>query len=247
MNLKKFIIEYRNRLMTLSLLLLSITLWVLNISKVTTFTDLELWGFITGLWSIWLAVFNLPSNWAIGLINEAIFFIMFWNLGLFANAWLQVFFAIVSIYGWVYWLYGGKKRTEAPITYAGFVTTLGWALSTTFLTAFICFGMQAITGSYVLTDCLTTALSIIATYLLAKRKIENWIFWIIADVIYIMLFINQGIGLWAILYTVFILMCIKGIFDWRHIFSSAVNQAGIKLQDVEKHKIKEKRKVNEEI
>lgn len=236
MDLGNVVGRYRNHLLTIGLLILSVVLWGLNAYKITTFTDLELWGFITGLWSIWLAVLNRPSNWAIGLVNEGIFFIMFWKLGLFANAWLQVFFGVVSVYGWVYWLYGGSKKTEAPITYAGFVTALGWALVTTFLTAFICFTMQAITGTYVLTDCLTTAISIIATYLLAKRKIENWIFWIMADFIYIWLFISQGLFLWSALYVIFVLMCAKGIIDWRRIFHTEKNK--IEIQYLEAEKVK---------
>ena len=69
-------------------------------------------GFVTGLWSIWWAVLNLPRNWAIGLVNRSDLFVMFWQLGLSANAFLQLVFGAVSIWGWYEWLRGGDKKNR---------------------------------------------------------------------------------------------------------------------------------------
>lgn len=217
----------RNTLLSIGVLILSIVLFGLNIYKITNFTDIELWGFITGLWSIWLAVLNRPSNWAVGLINEGIFFVMFWNLGLYANALLQLFFAVVSIWGWLIWLWGGSERTEAPVRYIGVMATSIWVLIIPIATYILALSIQAFTGTYSVGDNLTTAISLVATYLLAKRYVENWLFWTVADFIYIKLFIDQGLILWAILYFIFVIMCAKGIVDWRRIFKTLRNQQEI--------------------
>ena len=234
MDLGNVVGKYRNHLLTIGLLILSVVLWGLNLYKVTTFTDLELWGFITGLWSIWLAVLNRPSNWAIGLVNEGIFFVMFWQIGLYANALLQIFFAAVSVWGWLYWLWGGSKKTEAPVRYAGFLESLRSVFMVPAIALILIIIIDHFTGTYSIPDNITTAISIMATYLLARRYVENWIFWIVADFIYIALFISQGLFLWAALYVIFVLMCAKGIIDWRRIFKTPKNQEEIAmLKDAE--------------
>lgn len=202
---------------SIALMIVSVILYGSFRSGLTTFSELEMWGTITGLWSVWWAVLNHPYNWAIGLLNETLFFIMFWQYGLYANAWLQVFFAVISLYGWVYWLIGGKKRTEAPITYAGVLGSSSLFPVVALLTIVLVKVLELTTGNYVPLDALTTAISIVATYLLAKRKVENWLFWFVADLIYIPYLASQGLYLTSALYVVFALLCVKGLYDWRTI------------------------------
>lgn len=199
------------------LLIVSIVLYGSFRAGLTPFSELELWGTITGIWSVWWAALNHPYNWVIGLVNEAIFFLMFWQYGLYANAWLQVFFAVISLYGWVYWLMGGKKRTEAPITYTGLQNVLVLSLMTGLLTIILVKVLELTTGNYAPLDALTTAISIMATFLLAKRKVENWLFWFVADMIYIPYLASQGLYLTSALYVLFALICVKGLYDWRTI------------------------------
>lgn len=229
MDFEDYVGRNKNKFFTGLLVLISIGLLFLNYGKITTFGELEVWGFVTGLWSIWLAVFNRPSNWLIGFVNEAIFFVMFWQIGLYANAWLQVFFAVISAYGLIGWLWGGKARTELPVRYAGWFHFGKWIIVIPLLTIIIGLILEKFTGSAgLVADNLTTAISIVATYLLAARRIENWTLWFTADLIYLYLLSSQGLYLTMALYGIFTLMCIKGFIDWRRIERSPKNQEQIK-------------------
>lgn len=208
----------RSKGTSIVLFVISVLLYIAFKAGLTTFSELEVWGTLTGLWSVWWAVLNLPANWAIGLVNEALFFALFWQYGLYANAWLQVFFAAVSIYGWVYWLIGGKQKTPAPITR---ISNASWHQSAlTAILATLVLGQIMYTATGVLSwpDTITTVLSIIATYFLAKRKIGNWLIWFAADMIYIPYLASQGLYLTSALYVLFAALCIKGLYDWKQIY-----------------------------
>lgn len=205
----------RSKGTSIVLFIVSVLLYIAFKAGLTTFSELEVWGTLTGLWSVWWAVLNLPANWAIGLVNEALFFVLFWQYGLYANAWLQVFFAAVSIYGWAFWIYGGGHAKPAPITYAGFVKAWGCSISVVALTFIMCVIYKETTGTFSVLDTLTTAISIVATFMLAKRQVENWLFWFVADMIYIPYLASQGLYLTSALYVLFAALCIKGLYDWK--------------------------------
>lgn len=227
MDLGELVGRNRNRLTSFIFALISIGLIGAHSLHLTNYSDLEMWGFVTGLWSIWWAVLNLPRNWAIGLVNEAIFFVMFWQLGLFANAFLQLVFGAVSIWGWYEWLRGGDKKTELPITYMSKVEWLLIIIGLPLLTLILIVIIQLATGTYVFSDVVTTAISLLATYLLGWRKVENWYLWFTTDIIYLFLLSSQGLYLTMALYAIFAVLCIKGFIDWRRIYKTPKNQAEV--------------------
>jgi nicotinamide mononucleotide transporter len=77
-------------------------------------------------------------------------------------------------------------------------------------------------GSAPLLDALTTVISLTAQYMLCRKQLEHWLLWIVADLIYIPLYLARGLPLTAVLYTVFLLMCIVGWRDWQRAWRSSV-------------------------
>lgn len=163
----------------------------------------ELLGFVTGAASVWLTVLARISNFAVGIANSAFFLVLFLSARLFADSGLQIVYIVLGFAGWWQWLHGGQHR--AMLTMA----RSGWQL-------------LAACGAF------TTAISLAAQFLLNCKRIENWAFWIGADVIYIPLYVVKRLDLTAIVYVLFLAMCFAGAAAWRRALRSDGAPAGRK-------------------
>jgi nicotinamide mononucleotide transporter len=179
------------------------------------FSLTEVVGFVTGGICVWLTVREHIANWPIGLVNNLVFFVLFWRGRLFADATLQVFYLALGIYGWWSWRYGGAKRTELIISLATRSECLALfaiiPLATWGLSQFL----VAVQGAAPFWDALTTVISLAAQYLMCRKRLEHWLLWMTADVIYVPLYLSRHLTLTALLYFVFLLMCIVGWRQWR--------------------------------
>lgn len=174
----------------------------------------EAWGAVTGGICVWLIVREHTWNWPIGLANNVLFFVLFLRSRLFADMGLQVVFFGLGVYGWLNWLYGGEQRSSLSISR---VTRKEW-LSLLVAIPLATWGLReilvAVQGAAPFWDSLTTVLSLSAQYLLCRKRFENWFFWIAADTIYIPLYISRDLPLTAMLYGVFLVMCLIGVNQW---------------------------------
>ena len=195
--------------------LISIGLIVGNITRVIQFDWVEILGFITGMASVWLAVKNSPSNWPVGIVESAAYLIVFFTTKLYANSFLQFLFIVISLWGWYQWLRGGVNATPRPIAHLPKRTALILLIILPISTNMATVVITAVEGSAPFWDTLTTVLSLIATYVMGKRFIENWFIWITADVVYIALFASRALYLTSVLYMLFLLMCLRGHYEWR--------------------------------
>lgn len=175
---------------------------------------IEAWGFATGIICVWLVVREHLWNWPIGLANNVFFFALFFQSRLYADMGLQVVYLGLGIYGWLNWLYGGTGRTTLRISRT---TRLEWWV----LLAAIPVGTWALreilvyfNGAAPFWDSLTTVLSLAAQYLLSRKRLENWFFWIAADVIYVPLYFSRALPLTGVLYGLFLLLCLAGLREW---------------------------------
>jgi nicotinamide mononucleotide transporter len=174
----------------------------------------EAWGFVTGGICVWLVVREHLWNWPVGLANNVFFFVLFWRGRLFADMGLQVVYFGLGIYGWLNWLFGGQNRTILEISRTKrtewLVLVAGIPLCTFALRELLI----AVNGAAPFWDSLTTILSLAAQYLLCRKRFENWFFWIAADVIYIPLYLSRHLPLTALLYALFLAMCLVGVWQW---------------------------------
>jgi len=175
----------------------------------------ELLGFVTGAASVWLTVLARVSNFPVGIANSAFFLVLFLSARLFADSGLQVVYIVLGFTGWWQWLHGGQGRSRLtvarsgwPLLAAGFVFTV---LATWGLTVLL----RAAHDVAPFWDALTTAISLAAQFLLNCKKIENWIFWIAADLVYVPLYAVKRLDLTAIVYVLFLAMCFAGAGAWR--------------------------------
>jgi nicotinamide mononucleotide transporter len=152
------------------------------------------------------------------------FFIVFINSKLYADAWLQVFFIVIQFFGWWAWLKAGPQRTELKIRNSNLLITAGTLILVGVLILILKPILHDAHGSYPLWDAAGTSLSIGGQILLSFKVIENWFLWIVADIIYVPLFFAKGLYFTSILYTIFLGMCVAGIINWRKIKSSQVVQ-----------------------
>lgn len=174
----------------------------------------EAWGFVTGGICVWLVVREHMWNWPVGLANNVFFFALFFHGRLFADMGLQVVYFGLGVYGWLNWLFGGENHSVLKVSRT---TRIEWLVLLGAIP--LCtFGLReiliAVNGAAPFWDALTTVLSLAAQYLLCRKRFENWFFWIAADVIYIPLYLSRHLPLTAVLYAVFLAMCLIGVREW---------------------------------
>ena len=176
----------------------------------------EILGFVTGAASVWLAAKDNVWNWPIGIANSVFFLFLFFTAGLYANSALQIFYVVIGFYGWYEWLRGGEEKTELNISRTP-RSALPYLIAAGLIgTIVLTIVLDRLAGSTApLWDGLTTALSLVAQYMLARKWLENWWVWISADVIYIVLYAYTGLILTSVLYVVFLTMCVIGYRHWR--------------------------------
>lgn len=174
----------------------------------------ETLGFVTGAACVYLVVKENVWNFPIGIANNVFFLALFAGARLYGDAALQVVYVALGFQGWYLWLRGGENRTALRVERAPRRTLLGVA-------AFVAAGTLALTlvlryakGSAPVLDAFTTVLSLAAQYLLNRKAVENWCLWIVADVVYVYLYLARGLQLTAVLYFVFLLLCLAGLRSW---------------------------------
>ncbi|HXF09498.1 MAG TPA: nicotinamide riboside transporter PnuC, partial [Desulfuromonadaceae bacterium] len=112
------------------------------------------------------------------------------------------------------WVFGGKNHSVLTINRATRVEWLTLAVAVPVCTWAMRLLLMKVNDAAPLWDALTTVLSLAAQYLLCRKRFENWLFWITADVIYIPLYLSRKLPLTAILYAVFLVMCLIGVREW---------------------------------
>jgi nicotinamide mononucleotide transporter len=176
----------------------------------------ELLGFVTGIWCVWLTVKVRISNFPVGIANDLFFLVLFLAAGFYADAGLQVVFAILGFIGWWQWLHGGQNHSRLTVRTTSFgelgIILVAVAVFTTGLTVLLTHAHDVAP----FLDALTTSLSLAAQWLLNTKRIQNWYFWIAADLIYIPLYVYKHLWLTSIVYVAFLTMCFAGIQVWRH-------------------------------
>ncbi len=185
---------------------------------------LELVGTIFNLWSVWLVGRGKVSNWPIGLIGVVFFFVLFYQLRLYADTFEQVYYFFTGIYGWWHWSRPADQSAIKPrySSHNDNLLALGITVVGTLVLAWIIGNIDQWLpqyfpepASYVLIDSLTTVMSFTATILMAQRRIECWYYWITVDVIAIWLYAVKGTLLVALLYGIFLVLASNGWRLWR--------------------------------
>jgi nicotinamide mononucleotide transporter len=200
---------------------LNMVLFTLGSDHVTV---AELLGFVTGAASVWLTVLAKISNFPVGIANSAFFLVLFLTARLYADSGLQVVYIVLGFTGWWQWLHGGQDRSRLVVARSGPWLLSGCALFVIAATWGLTVLLRAAHDVAPFWDGLTTAISLAAQFLLNCKKIENWALWITADLIYVPLYVVKRLDLTAIVYLLFLGMCVLGVAAWRRTLQ-AVRQA----------------------
>ncbi len=194
-----------------------VTLWSYPLSYI------ELIGTVFGLIAVWLATRQKISSWLVGLINVSCFFWLFYQVQLYSGMFLQAFFFATNIYGWFVW----RKQlagSEAPTI---LTSTKRWSLViiTALLTITVGFIVQKLPAFYPeffpkpasqpYYDAFIAIASISGQLMLTRRISDNWFVWLVVNAVSVLVFFRQGLYLLTIEYVLFLLLSIKGVFEWK--------------------------------
>jgi nicotinamide mononucleotide transporter len=179
-------------------------------------SPLELVAAVTGAISVWLSVRQNIWSWPTAVVNVVLYAIVFREAKLYADMALQVVYAVLSLYGWYQWLYGGEGRTELRVTRTPH--RLAALLTLIAATGSVVLGTllrHATDAALPYMDSLLSSTSLVAQWMMTRKLLENWLVWIAVDVLYVGMFLFKGLYLTAGLYAVFLGLAIRGYLDWR--------------------------------
>lgn len=169
-----------------------------------------------GIASVFLSARQNVWNWPLGIINVALYIIIFYEAKLYADMGLQAVYVVLAAYGWWHWLHGGANHGALRVSRVpardAILLALAFAIGTTALTTLL---VRATDASLPLADSALTAASLVAQYMMTRKYVECWLVWIVADVAYVAMFIYKALWLTAGLYLVFCVLAVVGWRQWR--------------------------------
>jgi nicotinamide mononucleotide transporter len=181
----------------------------------TPVSNAELIGFVAGAGCVWLAAKQNALNFPLALINAITFGLLFIDKKLYGDAGLQAMFFSLNLYGWWRWWRGDGEHHELPVSRLSRRGWLGVGIACVLAVPVLQQILIAISGAAPFLDAVITTLSVVAQMLLNRKTLENWWLWIVVDLISVPLYVSKGLYLTALLYVVFLLMCIGALISWR--------------------------------
>lgn len=176
----------------------------------------EICGTISGFLYLGFSIRQHPLTWPVGLLNAVFYIFVFFSSKIYADMMLQFYYVAISIYGWWCWYHGSASGKVLEVTKTKQALWLKLTIYFLLLFLAISFVLIRFTDSQVpFWDSVTTSLSILATWMLARKKIEHWLVWVIVDAISIGLFIVKGLYPTTLLFTVYTILAVYGYFEWK--------------------------------
>ena len=179
-------------------------------------TLIEAIAVVFGLICVWLTVKQNIWCWPTGLIQVLLFIVIFYQAKLYSDMILHVVYVFMQIYGWYFWLHGRAKHSKLPVsrlTVFPFSIWITVCIAGTFVWGWL---MKSYTDASVpYPDAFTTVTSLVAQWLMARKKLESWLFWLAVDVVAVGVYFYKQLYLTTGLYAVFLVLATIGFFAWR--------------------------------
>jgi nicotinamide mononucleotide transporter len=180
---------------------------------------IELIGVATSLVYLYFSVRQIIWLWPFGILSSALFIWIFFASKFYADMGLQVYYLAISIYGWIYWRRGGMRdETGRELMVSRISRRMTVLLSGIMMILFIgiVFVLKFLTDSDVpWGDGFTTAASIVATWMLARKILEHWLVWIVVDLVAAALYFYKGLHPSAGLYMIYAAIAVLGFYKWK--------------------------------
>lgn len=186
---------------------------------------IELVGTILYVWSVWLIAQRRMLTWPVGIVSVVLYGLLFYQIRLYSDTLEQIYYLFASVYGWWHWRRSAKAADqELRVSYSSRRSLIVWAVVT--------LGLSIVAGnlvsqvhlllpavfpepaSFPFLDALTTVMSFVAMWLMARQRVESWIYWVVVDVIGIGLYYAKEVKFIALLYVILLVLAIKGLLAW---------------------------------
>ena len=183
----------------------------------------EFIGTVLGLISVFLAARANIFTWPTGIANAIFFMLIFYQIHLYSDMFLQMYFCVMGVYGWFTWKYRAEHAQSAIRTLSntnrlwlaalivGAVLIIGTLISQIHLLLPQIFEKPA---SYPYIDTFVAVSSVLAVILLARRIFETWVLWVLVDITSIWLYYVKGVKLIAVEYVIFLSLAVLGVISW---------------------------------
>lgn len=189
---------------------------------------LEFFGTLAGGLAVWLSARGNIWSWPIGVLNVVLFFFLFYQVQLYPDMFLQIFFLVTNLIGWWRWSHPRQgeenRRKELKATWMGSRRSMFLLLAT--VSGTVLFGFSAsnlhewapvffpLPSAFPYLDSFVLTTSIAATYLMVEKKVECWAAWILTDAVATYLYISKNILFVGVEYFVFCLIAAYGLWQW---------------------------------
>lgn len=177
---------------------------------------LQIVGTTLGLFYLWLEYKANIWVWVIGAIMPMVHGVLYLTNGIYADAAMQLYYVAAGIYGLAVWKRKPKTKSEGRIRH----TPLGWIVPLVAVYAVLHIALYFILTEFTdsrvpFFDSMSTALSIVAMWMLSRKLVEQWLVWLVVDLISVGLYLYKGIPLTAGLYIVYCILAVAGYMRWR--------------------------------
>lgn len=186
---------------------------------------LEIIAVLFGFLSVWCSKQNNILVFPTGMISTSIFVYLLFKWSLLGDMLINAYYFIMSIYGWYVWTRKVDNTHLTPISLTNKKEKMAsaWIFIATLLFVYIVYNSFNMWTSWVAyVDTITTGIFFVGMWLMAKRKVENWIFWILGDLISIPLYFYKGFTFTSLQYLGFTIIAIYGYISWKKLLSKEI-------------------------
>lgn len=190
-------------------------IWEAILSELRQTSVIEYVAFVSLVLYVYFATKQKAIAWVLSLVGLVLFMVINYRASLYGEIPLQGVYILLSFYGWYQWRYGGRHETVLPVSFTSLNLWLVLIILGAFGTVLIGYVLSSYTAMAIpYWDAATTAFSLVGTWMLARKKLENWIVWMVVDTFYTVIYFDKGLFLMTILYGLYVVFSIIGIYRW---------------------------------
>jgi nicotinamide mononucleotide transporter len=177
----------------------------------------EVFAVLLAVVYVWLAAQESLWCWPAGFMSTCLYAYIYWDVTLFFQMILNVYYMAVAVWGFIYWGRSGDKKVSiSRMNWHNHVSVLLFGAVTSTVIFFI--AIQFLNYELVLLDITLTVFSLITTYLTVTKKLENWIYWSIINVVSMVLLYDRGLYLTTVLMLIYLVLALRGLMHWQSVY-----------------------------